>query len=119
MSLQSRTYRRHEPEPVGPPREGVQASAPPVLVEVEEALGHPRGGKFEVCTRQLLGNVLDRVQHPVLSSHHGLVAARIVSVLRVRGRAESDVVAKDAMVPARRPRGIPTAYPYPRIDNIQ
>ena len=92
---------------------------PPVLVEVEEALGHPRGGKFEVCTRQLLGNVRDCVQHPVLSSHHGLVAARIVSVLRVRGHAESDVVAEDTMVPARRPRGIPTAYPYPRIDNIQ
>lgn len=25
---------------------------PPVIVEIEDALGHPKGGKFEVCTRQ-------------------------------------------------------------------
>ena len=79
---------------------------PPVLIEVEDAIGHPRGGKFEVCTRQLLCRVRDRIQHRVLSSHHGLVAARVVSVLRNRGHAESDVVAEDAMVPAREAREV-------------
>ncbi|KAL3805546.1 hypothetical protein ACHAW5_005607 [Stephanodiscus triporus] len=79
---------------------------PPVLLEVEEARGHPRGGKFEVCTRQLLRRMRDRIQHRVLSSHHGVVAARVVSVLRTRGHCESDVVAEDAMVPAREAREV-------------
>jgi DNA-directed RNA polymerase III subunit RPC3 len=79
---------------------------PQVLLEVEDARGHPRGGKFEVCTRQLLRRMRDRIQHRVLSSHHGLVAARVVSVLRTRGHCESDVVAEDAMVPAREAREV-------------
>jgi DNA-directed RNA polymerase III subunit RPC3 len=79
---------------------------PPVLMEVEEAIGHPGGGKFEVCTRQLLRRMRDRVQHRVLSSHHGIVASRVVSILRDRGHCESDTVAEDAMVPAREAREV-------------
>ncbi len=65
----------------------------PVLIEVEEALGHPRGEKFEVCTRQLLVRMRDCIQHRVLSSHHGLIPARVVLVLRNCAHAESVVVA--------------------------
>lgn len=79
---------------------------PPVIVEIEDALGHPKGGKFEVCTRQLLVRMRSRIQHRVLTTHHGLVAARIVSVLQMKGHCESDVIAEDAMVPAKEAREI-------------
>jgi len=69
-------------------------------------LGHPKGGKFEVCTRQLLVRMRSRIQHRVLTTHHGLVAARIISVLQMKGHCESDVIAEDAMVPAKEAREI-------------
>mmetsp|Transcript_11646 Transcript_11646/g.25521 ORF Transcript_11646/g.25521 Transcript_11646/m.25521 type:complete len:726 (+) Transcript_11646:260-2437(+) len=87
----------------------VQMSAlnyPPIALEVEEALGHPKGGKFEVCTRQLLQRMRARIQHQVLTTHHSLVAARIVSVLQMKGHCESDALAEDAMVPAKEAREI-------------
>ena len=76
------------------------------MTEVEESHGHPSGGKFEVCVRQLLRRMRDRVQHRVLSSHHGVVAARVVSILQSSGHCESDVVAENAMVPAREAREV-------------
>jgi len=79
---------------------------PPIIQEVEEATGHPKGGKFEVCTRQLLTRLRSRIQHRILTTHHGLVAARIVSVLTMKGHCESDVIAEDAMVPAKEAREI-------------
>jgi len=79
---------------------------PPVILEVEEAMGHPKGGKFEICTRQLLQRMRHRIQHRVITTHHGLVAARIVSVLQMKGHCESDVVAEEAMVPAKEAREI-------------
>lgn len=79
---------------------------PPVILEIEEALGHPKGGKFEICTRQLLQNMRDRIVHRVLTTHHGLVAARIVSILQMKGHCESDVIAEDAMVPAKEAREV-------------
>ncbi|KAL7531045.1 hypothetical protein ACHAXR_007686 [Thalassiosira sp. AJA248-18] len=79
---------------------------PAIVLEIEEALGHPKGGKFEVCTRQLLQNMRDRIVHRVLTSHHGLVAARVVSILQMKGHCESDVIAEDAMVPAKESREI-------------
>lgn len=79
---------------------------PPIVLETEEALGHPKGGKFEICTRQLLQKMRHRIQHRVLSTHHGLVAARIVSVLQMKGHSESDVIAEEAMVPAKEAREI-------------
>jgi len=79
---------------------------PPIIQEVEEAAGHPKGGKFEICTRQLLTRLRSRIQHRILTTHHGLVAARIVSVLTMKGHCESDVIAEDAMVPAKEAREI-------------
>mmetsp|Transcript_6024 Transcript_6024/g.13170 ORF Transcript_6024/g.13170 Transcript_6024/m.13170 type:complete len:690 (-) Transcript_6024:47-2116(-) len=79
---------------------------PPVILEVEEALGHPKGGKFEVCTRQMLQRMRDRIVHRVLTTHHGIVAARIVSVLQMKGHTECDAIAEDAMVPAKEAREI-------------
>mmetsp|Transcript_9394 Transcript_9394/g.19442 ORF Transcript_9394/g.19442 Transcript_9394/m.19442 type:complete len:754 (-) Transcript_9394:94-2355(-) len=83
-----------------------QFQYPPVVVEVEEARGHPSGGKFEICTRQLLQRLRERILHRILSSHQGLVAARIVSILQVKGHCESDAIAEDAMVPAKEAREI-------------
>ena len=79
---------------------------PPIVLEVEEALGHPQGGKFEVCTRQLLQRMRDRIVHRVLTTHHGLTAARIVSILGMKGHCESDALAEDAMVPSKEAREI-------------
>ena len=79
---------------------------PPIIQEVEETTGHPKGGKFEICTRQLLTRLRSRIQHRILTTHHGLVAARIVSVLSMKGHCESDVIAEDAMVPAKEAREI-------------
>ncbi|KAL3768698.1 hypothetical protein ACHAWU_006799 [Discostella pseudostelligera] len=77
-----------------------------ILLEIEEAQGHPMGGKFEVCTRQLLQRMLDRIQHRFLTTHRGLVAARIVSVLQMKGHCESDAIAEDAMVPTKEAREV-------------
>jgi DNA-directed RNA polymerase III subunit RPC3 len=77
---------------------------PPIITELEEALGHPRGGKFEVNTRNLLTRLRHRIIHRVITTHQGVVAARIINILRQRGHCESDIVAEDAMVPAKEAR---------------
>ncbi len=77
-----------------------------IILEIEEAQGHPMGGKFEVCIRQLLQRMRDRIQHRFLTTHHGLVAARIVSILQMNGHCESDAIAEDAMVPTKEAREI-------------
>mmetsp|Transcript_6974 Transcript_6974/g.15396 ORF Transcript_6974/g.15396 Transcript_6974/m.15396 type:complete len:698 (-) Transcript_6974:20-2113(-) len=79
---------------------------PPIIEEKEEALGHPKGGKFEVCTRQLLQRMRDRIVHRSITTHHGLVAARIVSILQMKGHCEADAIAEDAMVPVKEAREI-------------
>lgn len=77
---------------------------PPILTELEEALGHPQGGKFEVSTRNLLTRLRHRITHRVITTYQGAVAARIINILRQRGHCESDIVAEDAMVPAKEAR---------------
>lgn len=79
---------------------------PTIVTEVEDALGHPKGGKFEICTRQLLHCFRDRIVHRMLTSHHGLAAARIVSILQMKGHCESDTIADDALMPAKEAREI-------------
>jgi DNA-directed RNA polymerase III subunit RPC3 len=79
---------------------------PPIVIQVEDAGGHPNGGKFEICTRQLMQRLRDRIIHRILTTRHGLVAARIVSILQVKGHMESDSIAEDAMVPAKEAREI-------------
>ena len=83
-----------------------QLRYPPIVIEVEDASGHPNGGKFEICTRQLTQRLRDRILHRVITTRHGLVAARIVSILQVKGHMESDQIAEDAMVPAKEAREI-------------
>eukprot|EP00804_Cyclotella_cryptica_P026390 CCRYP_008085-RA/>CCRYP_008085-RA protein AED:0.00 eAED:0.00 QI:255/-1/1/1/-1/1/1/17/730 len=83
-----------------------QLKYPPIVVQVEDASGHPSGGKFEICTRQLLQRLRDRILHRIITQRHGLVAARIVSLLHVKGHMESDAIAEDAMVPAKEAREI-------------
>lgn len=79
---------------------------PPIIIQLEDASGHPNGGKFEICTRQLTQRLRDRIMHRILTTRHGLVAARIVSILQVKGHMESDAIAEDAMVPAKEAREI-------------
>jgi DNA-directed RNA polymerase III subunit RPC3 len=79
---------------------------PPVIDEVEEANGHPLGGKFEIATRQLLSYLRSRIFHQIIKDHFGDVAARICSILEAKGHLESEAVAEDAMVPAKDAREI-------------
>ena len=79
---------------------------PQIIMEVEEALGHDDGGKFEVATRSLLMHLRTRIMHQMVKSHHGDVAARICSILDSRGYLESDIVADNAMVPAKDAREV-------------
>lgn len=77
---------------------------PPVLEEIEEANGHPEGGKFEIATRPLLSYLKDRIFHQVVKDHFGDAAARICSILGTKGHLESDAIADSAMVPAKEAR---------------
>ncbi|KAK1743304.1 DNA-directed RNA polymerase III subunit RPC3 [Skeletonema marinoi] len=77
---------------------------PPIISELEEALGHSKGGKFEINTRNLLARLRHRIIHRVVTTHQGAVAARIINILEYRGHCESDIVAEDAMVPAKEAR---------------
>ena len=74
---------------------------PAVVEEVEEANGHPEGGKFEIATRQLLSYLKGRITHQVVRDHYGDVGARICSILEAKGHLEGDAVAEGAMVPAK------------------
>jgi|EP00979_Chaetoceros_neogracilis_P001803 DNA-directed RNA polymerase III subunit RPC3 len=74
---------------------------PPVAEEVEEAQGHPEGGKFEIATRQLLSYLKGRIFHQMIRDHFGDVGARICSILEAKGHLEGDAVAENAMVPAK------------------
>lgn len=79
---------------------------PQIIMEVEEARGHPMGGKFEVAVRQIVGHLKGRVLHQVVTDRHGEVAARICSILESKGHLEADAVAESAMVPAKDVREI-------------
>jgi DNA-directed RNA polymerase III subunit RPC3 len=74
---------------------------PQVIIEVEDAIGHPLGGKFEVSTRQLVDHLQGRILNQVIEDSQGQVAARICSILQSKGQLESDAVAEAAMVPAK------------------
>ena len=47
-----------------------QLTYPAVLIEVEEAMGHDSGGKFEVATRQLVDHLRERIYHQVSFNQH-------------------------------------------------
>lgn len=74
---------------------------PSVIFEVEEAHGHPDGGKFEIATRNLLEYLRGRLIHQAIRDHHGDVPARICSILDARGHLEGEAIAESAMVPAK------------------
>mmetsp|Transcript_8749 Transcript_8749/g.9617 ORF Transcript_8749/g.9617 Transcript_8749/m.9617 type:complete len:612 (+) Transcript_8749:85-1920(+) len=78
-----------------------QFTYPQVITVVEDAQGHPNGGKFEITTRQVVAYLRGRILHEVVREHYGEVAARICSILEAKGHLESDTVAESAMVPAK------------------
>lgn len=71
-----------------------QLDWPQVVMEVE-------GGRFELATRQMVKYLQGRVLHQVVKDHMGDVAARICSLLEVKGYLETDTIAKSAMVPVQ------------------
>jgi len=79
---------------------------PTVVDEVEEAQGHPQGGRFSICTNKLVKHLRDRTIHQFLYHTYGDLAARIVSVLRVQGGCEAEPLSECAMVPAKDTREI-------------
>lgn len=80
--------------------------SPMSVSEIEEAQGHPEGGKFQVSTIQLVQYLRQRTVHQIVNDTHGEVAARICSILRVRGHLESDAIAEAAMMPAKDTREV-------------
>lgn len=79
---------------------------PQVVFEVEEARGHPQGGKFEIALRQLVEHLRSRILHKIIYDSHGEIAARICSILEAKGSMESDAVADSTMCPAKDVREI-------------
>jgi hypothetical protein len=73
---------------------------PQVILEVEDAQGHPLGGKFEVSTKQIADHLQRRVLHQILIDQHDERAARVVSILEAQGFLDVDAVADAVMVPA-------------------
>ena len=57
-----------------------QLTYPTVLFEMEEVMGHPNGGKFQVAIRQLVDHMRDRVHHQVsLQRTHARCVATALS----------------------------------------
>jgi DNA-directed RNA polymerase III subunit RPC3 len=81
-------------------------TCPTILFELEEAMAHPSGGKFQVATRQLVDHLRDKIYHQVVLDSHGEVAARICSILAEKGHLEADTIAETAMVPEKDTREI-------------
>jgi DNA-directed RNA polymerase III subunit RPC3 len=79
---------------------------PRSVMEVEDARGHPRNGRFEIHIHDILGYLRQRVLHQMIVDHHGEVAARIVSILQSKGHLDADAIADAAMVPAKDVREI-------------
>ena len=79
---------------------------PVVLEEVEEAQGHPAGGKYQIIARRLVEHLRERSIHQLVFDAHGDVAARVCSVLRFRGHLEADAIANSAMVPVKDTREV-------------
>lgn len=79
---------------------------PRSVMEVEDARGHPRHGRFEIHINDILGYLRQRVLHQMILDHHGEVAARIVSILQSKGHLDADAIADAAMVPAKDVREI-------------
>lgn len=77
---------------------------PHIVLEVEEARGHPLGGKFEITIRQVMSYLKGVMMHTIVKEHFGEVAARICSILKELGHLESDKIAESAMVPANNAR---------------
>jgi len=71
-----------------------QQDWPQVVMEAE-------GGRFELATRQMVKYVQGRILHQVVKDNMGDIAARICSLLEVKGCMETDSIAKSAMVPVQ------------------
>jgi DNA-directed RNA polymerase III subunit RPC3 len=60
--------------------------------------------RYEVSVGRLLDYLRERVIHQIIQDRHGIVAARIVNILRHKGWLESETLADHAMVPAKETR---------------
>ena len=56
---------------------------------------------FEVVLPTISNDYIDRIIYQVVYDRHGAIAARVVSILSVKGYLESDRIADIAMVPAK------------------
>jgi DNA-directed RNA polymerase III subunit RPC3 len=61
---------------------------------------------FEIAVGSLANYLRDRIFYQVVHDRHGEVAARVVSILTVKGWLESDRLAEYAMVPAKDTREV-------------
>jgi DNA-directed RNA polymerase III subunit RPC3 len=71
---------------------------PQTIIHVEDSKTLADGGKFEIATRQLVTYLKNRCFHQMVLDRYGEIAARICSVLEVKGHLESEAVADNAMV---------------------
>jgi DNA-directed RNA polymerase III subunit RPC3 len=61
---------------------------------------------FEVVLPTISNDYIDRIIYQVVHDRHGAIAARVVSILTVKGYLESDRIADIAMVPAKDTREV-------------
>jgi DNA-directed RNA polymerase III subunit RPC3 len=61
---------------------------------------------FEVVLPTISNDYIDRIIYQVVHDRHGAIAARVVSILSVKGYLESDRIADIAMVPAKDTREV-------------
>jgi hypothetical protein len=83
-----------------------RSSNPSVIMEVESAHGHPKGGKFEVAIRNIIVFMKQFIARQMVRDHQGEIAVRIISILESRGYAESETIAEAAMIPSKDAREV-------------
>lgn len=45
---------------------------PTIVVHIEDASGHPSGGRFEICLQQLLQQLQDRILQCIITQQHAI-----------------------------------------------
>merc|ERR1712151_781682 len=73
-------------------------------MEIEETIGHPKGGVFEVATRSIVHHLQARTMYAIIRDRHGPICARICNILQTKGYLESEAIAQYAMVPVKEVR---------------
>lgn len=85
-----------------------------------EVAGRLSEDRYEILVSSLLDYLRTRATHQLIYDRHGEVAARVVAILSRQGWLESDVLAEQAMVPAKDTREIlHTLYRSGYVDLFQ